>query len=328
MLPDTRPTILLASHDPDLLARLELLAAASGAEVRVAMSCETALSALLSPRLPDLALLDAELPDAQLDQLLASARGATGGYRYPIVLLSDTVSKEWRARLQEGALDDLIPRSPENPHWRVRIDAVLRSSHRMRDLEQLRATMALNAQTDSLTKIYNRSTMLSMLFRETDRVQRMKTPLCLLLMDIDDFGHWNTRLGMEACDELLCEVVERTQRLLRSYDILGRAGKDEMLMILPGCTTVDAVLLAERLRMDVFARPFHVAGEAIRMSACFGVSASDGRSPVVVLREAELSLQQAKENGPESVQCFGNCPQTKAPVAFLSATSGDELLAW
>jgi GGDEF domain-containing protein len=91
---------------------------------------------------------------------------------------------------------------------------------------------------------------------------------------------------------------------------------------------MDAVLLAERLRTEVFATPFHVAGEVIRMSACFGISSSEGRSPVVVLREAELSLQRAKESGPESILCFGNGAKAKAPVAFLSATSGDELLAW
>ena len=76
----------------------------------------------------------------------------------------------------------------------------------------------LNAQTDRLTGVYNRETMLAMLFRETDRVQRMKSPLCMILFDIDDFGHWNSRLGAEACDDLLCQVASRTARLLRSYD--------------------------------------------------------------------------------------------------------------
>jgi len=54
-----------------------------------------------------------------------------------------------------------------------------------------------------------------------------------------------------------------------------------------------------------------------------------GRSPVVVLRDAEQALQLAKATGPESIQCVGECPQPiAAPVAFLSPSSGDELLAW
>jgi diguanylate cyclase (GGDEF)-like protein len=193
----------------------------------------------------------------------------------------------------------------------------------------MREAAQLNAQTDRLTGVYNRETMLSMIFRETDRVQRMNSQLCMILFDIDDFGHWNSRLGTDACDDLLCQVVARTTRLLRSYDFLGRPGMDEFLIALPGCSSVNAVMLAERLRVDVFCSPFRVNGDAVRLSACFGIAASGGRSPVVVLREAEKALLVAKASGPESIQCAGDFPEPcGAPVAFLSSASGDELLAW
>jgi diguanylate cyclase (GGDEF)-like protein len=153
--------------------------------------------------------------------------------------------------------------------------------------------------------------------------------MCLVLFDIDDFGHWNSRLGVDACDELLCQVASRTAALLRSYDVLGRPGMDEFLIALPLCAPLNAMSLAERLRTAVFSTPFHVSGEAIRLSACFGIAVSHGRSPVVVLREAEKALERAKAAGPESIQCFGSPPQPlPSPVTFLSATSGDELLAW
>jgi diguanylate cyclase (GGDEF)-like protein len=265
----------------------------------------------------------------EMGQLLAAARAELSGRRVPIVLISDTVTKEWTDRLAEGIIDDLIPLATELAFLRTRLETVLRTHKKARELELLRDAAALNAQMDHLTGIYNRETILSMLFRETDRVQRMKSSLCMLLFDIDDFGHWNSRLGADACDELLCQVVARTTRLLRSYDLFGRVGKDEFLMALPGCSNVNAVMLAERLRLDVFSTPFVLAGEAIRLSACFGIASSLGRSPVVVLREAEQALQCAKTAGPESIQCIGDCPQPlPAPVAFLSPTSGDELLAW
>jgi two-component system, cell cycle response regulator len=160
-------------------------------------------------------------------------------------------------------------------------------------------------------------------------VQRMNGSLSLLLLDIDDFGHWNSRLGGDACDDLLCRVAGRITRLLRSYDLLGRVGKDEFLLGLPGCSAINAAMLAERIRVEVFASPFRVGGESIRLSACFGIATSQGRSPVVVLREAEQALQWARTCGPESIQCFGDCPHpNNAPVAFLSASSGNELLAW
>jgi diguanylate cyclase (GGDEF)-like protein len=297
--------------------------------VEIFLSAEAALPALNAADAPTLALLDVNLPGMEMGQLLAAARAETADRRFPIVLITDTVTQEWTDRLAEEVIDDLLPRAAEPAFLRLRLEAVLRNHGKSRELELLREAAALNSQMDRLTGIYNRETMLSMLFRETDRVQRMKSPLCVILFDIDDFGHWNLRLGSETCDELLCQVAARTTRLLRSYDLLGRAGNDEFLMALPGCTTVNAVLMAERIRMDVFSAPFRVNGDAIRLSACFGIANSLGRSPVVVLREAEQALLVAKAIGPESIQCAGDFPEpAAAPVAFLSPTSGDELLAW
>jgi diguanylate cyclase (GGDEF)-like protein len=329
MLANSTPVYLLASPDPALLADLEPVLAADGARVEIFLSAEAALLALTAAHAPTLALIDVNLPGVAIGQLLAAARAEAVGRRYPIVLISDTVTQEWIDRLAEGIIDDLVPRSAEPSFLRLRLQAVLREHRRSRELEMLREANALNAQMDHLTGIYNRETMLSMMFRETDRVQRMNSSLCMILIDIDDFGHWNTRLGPETCVELLCEVAARTVRLLRSYDLLGRAGKDEFLIALPGCSSVNAVLMAERLRMDVFSTPFHVNGDAVRLSACFGIASSLGRSPVVVLRETEQALMVAKATGPESIQCAGDFPEPNdAPVAFLSSTSDDELLAW
>jgi diguanylate cyclase (GGDEF)-like protein len=341
MLANNPPFFLLASPEPALLTAVEKALLASGARAEVVLSAEAALASMISPRPPSLALLDVNLHGLQsgtepahgaageIDQLLAALRNHVSAKHLPIVLITDTVTEEWTTRLAEGVVDDLIPRSIELPFWRIRIDQVLRNRRRERELETIREGARLNAQTDHLTGVYNRETILSMLFRETDRVQRLKTSLCMILFDIDDFGHWNSRLGADACDDLLCQVVDRTSRHLRTYDLLGRPGMDEFLVALPGCSPSNASMLAERLRLEVFSSPFHTGGESIRLSACFGIATSQGRSPMVVLREAEQALQMAKYMGPESIQCFSGCPQsTAAPVAFLSPSSGDELLAW
>jgi diguanylate cyclase (GGDEF)-like protein len=329
MLAHAPLTFVLASAEPGLLTAIEPVLLADGSQVEIFLSAETALPALTSAHAPTMALIDVNLPGMEIGQLLAAARAEATGRRYPIILIADTVTQEWIDRLAEGIINELLPRTIEPSFLRLRLEAVMRDHRRLRELELLREATILNAQTDRLTGVYNRETMLSMMFRETDRVQRMNSSLCMILFDIDDFGHWNSRLGTDSCDDLLCQVVSRTARLLRSYDILGRAGKDEFLIALPGCSSVNAVMMAERLRMDVFSSPFHVNGDSIRLSACFGIASSMGRSPVIVLRDAEQALLVAKASGPESIQCTGDCPESiAAPVAFLSPTSGDELLAW
>ena len=181
----------------------------------------------------------------------------------------------------------------------------------------------IDFETDALTGTLTRDAMLSMLFRETDRVQRMKSCVSLVLFDIDNFGHWNARLGRDAGDEMLCQVAQRTVRLLRSYDLLGRAGPDEFLMILPGCRMADAAMLAERLRTDVFAAPFEIGGDAVRLSACFGIVSSGGRSPLVVLREAEQALRLARQTGPESIEYFSETAAQAAPASPMSSGAGE-----
>jgi diguanylate cyclase (GGDEF)-like protein len=333
VLENNQPIFLLASHDPALLAAVEPALAAAGAQISVVLSLEAALDAISAAQPPALVLLDTALPALDprmnIERLLAAARTDELAWRIPIVLISDTVTESWFARLAEGVIDDLIPRNAEPNYWRLRAEMVLRNRHCTRELESLRDAQLLNARMDHLTGVYNRETILTMLFRETDRVQRMNTSLCLLLVDIDDFGHWNSRLGNDACDDLLRQVVSRLTRLLRSYDLLGRPGKDEFLIGLPGCSVVNAVMLAERIRLDVFCTPFQVAGESIRLSACFGISSSQGRSPVIVLREAEQALGWARATGPETIQCYSDCSSpADTPAAFLNRSPGDDPIPW
>jgi hypothetical protein len=72
-----------------------------------------------------------------------------------------------------------------------------------------------------------------------------------------------------------------------------------------------------------------VAGMAVRLSASFAVASGQGVSPIVMLRELESALRLAGESGPETIQSATDCPAAQSPpVAFLSASSSDELLAW
>jgi diguanylate cyclase (GGDEF)-like protein len=165
---------------------------------------------------------------------------------------------------------------------------------------------------------YDRSDLISMLFRETDRTQRMKTSLCLVAFSIVELDELHRLHGTAISDDAVRQTIERTTRLLRSYDLLGRTAFNQVLIALPGCDTFNGTALAGRIQMKVFATPFIVARQLTRLSACFGIARSGGRSPIIVLREAESALQSAREHGPNSIQIFDDRKRQQAhphPVA-------------
>lgn len=333
MMPDPIPDFLLASPDATLLTILEPVLRALGSRVEIALTTEAALLAMTAHDPPAMALVDtrlagpesgSDIPAFDICDLLVRVRTEVSRRRMSVALISDEGSNRECGLLDSGLIEDIVPRAMDASWWRLRIEMALRVRSQSQELEALREASRRNLQMDHLTGIYNRETLMAVLFRETDRVQRMKGSLSMILFDIDDFGHWNSHLGADACDDLLRQVVARASRMLRSYDVLGRPGKDEFLVALPGCTQAHAAMMAERLR-GVFGAPFEVEGKAVRLSACFGIADSLGRSPVVVLREAEQALACAQAAGPETVHWFDDpqpIPFDLIPVRMLAG--GDD----
>jgi diguanylate cyclase (GGDEF)-like protein len=308
MLALDQPRFLIASASPLLIAALEPVLHAAKAQVIVERSAKSALDAMIDPLAPSLVFLDADLPGLDPGRTLEGAEVGKSRKTFPIVLISDNVQPEWIDQLAEGAIDDVIPKSLKSPFWRLRLDVILRTFRRTRELEQLCVASDLNSQTDPATGILNRPALLSLLFSETDRVQRMNTSLSLILFGIDDFGHWNANLGGKMCDRILAGVVDRVQHLLRSYDLFGRIDKDEFLLGLPGCRPGNAVIFAQRMRHEVFSSPFQLNGREVCLSGSFAIASSHGRSPVVVLRKAEQALRMAKATGSGSIRCADDYP--------------------
>jgi diguanylate cyclase (GGDEF)-like protein len=296
--------VWLVSADTLLALDLERIFHGLGYRLEVNSDGAAALLALETLEDSTIILLDVRLEC--IGRLLATVHESGARKRCAIALIAEQVSDEWIARLREGIVDDIVPRNADYATWNKHLSSMRRGHQLLCELAELREATLMEVQHDRLTGLFTRETMLRLLFRETDRVQRLRGALGVMVFDLDDFAGWNAELGREACDGLLREVSARTGRLLRSYDLLGRLGADAFLMALPGCGTVNAVLLAERLRMEVFGEPFLVQTETkrvqVRLTASFGIAASRGRSPVVVLREAEQAMALARQAGPDTIR--------------------------
>ena len=305
--------VLLVTPDATLMRKLPRTLELLKFRVETAADTGTAMRAAEGMSGLQAVLLDVRVPEVASGQLLAQLQESGVHRLSAIALIADEVSDAWIARLREGMIDDIVPPDADDAMWSTHLSTMLRGHALHRELEQLREAATQEMEHDRVTGVFNRETMMSILFRETDRVQRLRGALCLVLIEVDDLEYWASSYGPEVADQLLREIAKRTGRILRSYDLLGRVARGQFLLALPGCSTINAVMLAERLRMDVFGEPFAVTDGPrnvvqVRLTGSFGVTSSRGRSPVVVLREAELTLAQGKKAGPDTIRCYSESP--------------------
>jgi two-component system, cell cycle response regulator len=256
-----------------------------------------ALRILTSEEELEIALLDSALPQIGGIDLAAEVRVRAPKRAIWTMLLCSEVNVATITEASDAGIDDLLLKPVQPADLRIRLGVAERVQALKAQIEAQQNAARFHATHDHLTGMWNRDSLLRLLFPETDRVQRLKTPLSLMLLDLDQFGRVNQNHGYEAGDKILQELANRFRRYLRSYDLIGRCGEDEFLVALPGCTTEEALALAARLKKNILHRPFSVGREKISITASIGIADSKGRSPLVVLREAERALAQAKLAG-------------------------------
>ena len=275
---------------------------------------------------PGIALIDAVLPSMGGAELVAEVRRRARKNPAWTMLMSEGVNLETVASATEAGVDDLLLKPVDLLDLRVRLRVAERVQALRNDLEEQTKAVRFHASHDSLTGLWNRESLLSLLFPETDRVQRMRTPLTLLLLDLDRFGNVNFEYGYETGDKILQELANRFRRFLRSYDLIGRCGEDEFLIALPGCTSDQAQMMATRLKETVLQKPFMAGRDMITLTASIGIAQSKGRSPLVVLREVERALQDAKACGRNAIREYSVASPVQPEAASAASLSGRRAL--
>lgn len=326
--PSSDPRALIATADAALGLQLSEALARLHYSPESVPNGAAALHVLLGPEPPEVALLDDQLPDTSGFDLAAELKRRAVSKQSWVMLLIRSANSETVAAAADAGVDDLLlcPRcgpgagSVDEFELRVRLNVAARAQELARQLREQTQAADFHASHDGLTGLWNRESLLSLLFPETDRVQRMGTPLAFLLFDLDDFARVNADFGYQAGDKILHEVAARMRRYMRSYDLLGRFGEDAFLLAVPGCNPHQARHLAGRIRTIMLRRPFPAGPDLITLTASIGLAQSRGRSPLVVLREAERALSEAKREG-------RNCERDYAPPRQISEPAGQEELA-
>jgi diguanylate cyclase (GGDEF)-like protein len=160
--------------------------------------------------------------------------------------------------------------------------------------------MQVQALTDGLTGCYNRRAFDLQLQKDLHLAMRMRHPLSLIILDLDDFKQINDCAGHDVGDSALRSLAETFRRELRAVDTAARYGGDEFAIILPQAGPEGALVVAERLRRRIAATEIPGYGP---MSASFGVAAfpfhASARESLVVT--ADRALYQAKRGGRNQV---------------------------
>jgi diguanylate cyclase (GGDEF)-like protein len=170
-----------------------------------------------------------------------------------------------------------------------------------------RHTQLLNeARADAKTGLLNAATWEREASAEVARAVRTSSPLAVALLDLDRFKQINDTHGHLAGDEVLRRIASTMTAVLREYDLAGRFGGEEFVMLLPQTRAPDALRIAERVRAHIARLPMTTpAGEPVTVTVSIGVAALDAgssRELTELLAAADAALYRAKASGRDQVQ--------------------------
>lgn len=174
-----------------------------------------------------------------------------------------------------------------------------RYQHMMRDLN-----LALNeaSNRDVLTGLGNRRLLMERLKEETERAARTGRSYSLAMLDADHFKEVNDTHGHETGDRVLVEIATTVQAGLREYDVCGRWGSEEFLILLPDTKAEAAMAIVENVRSTISQIRVHAdldqGSASISVTASIGISEyAPGESFSQTVNRADSAMLEAKRSG-------------------------------
>ncbi|OSM02178.1 GGDEF domain-containing response regulator [Magnetofaba australis] len=182
--------------------------------------------------------------------------------------------------------------APESGKYILTLSDITFIENQMRNLEEI-------AYTDALTGACNRARLEGVMHAEMHRAMRHRSPLSIVMFDIDHFKKVNDTYGHNAGDDVLKKLIELVKNNLRASDTVARWGGEEFVLITPESGSEDARLLAEKLRKLIEQTEMPQAGG---ITCSFGVAQYRAHDSIRMLVErADQALYEAKSKGRNQV---------------------------
>ncbi|RJG00045.1 diguanylate cyclase [Noviherbaspirillum saxi] len=173
---------------------------------------------------------------------------------------------------------------------------------RIEQLESQLEQMSELVREDQLTGSLNRRGLDDAYEREVARSTRRKTPLCVALLDLDDFKRLNDTYGHTAGDGALIHLVRVIKETLRTMDVIARFGGEEFLIVLPDTPLEEAVQTVTRLQRELTKRIFMHDNQKLLITFSAGVALrNDDEEQTDLIKRADEALYEAKRAGKNRV---------------------------
>jgi diguanylate cyclase (GGDEF)-like protein len=187
--------------------------------------------------------------------------------------------------------------------------AWMRGRERRKAEEQLRYL----EEHDALTGLANRKAFVDSLSAAIGRMQRDRTHIAVLCLDIDKFKEINEAADHSGGDQVLRDIGGRIRSTLRENDLIARLAGDEFAIALVDITNLGDVMAFMNRLVEALRRPLQIAGKEMPVTTSVGIALApaDGDTAATVLRHAGIALARAKGDGGQRM-CFFEHSMDKA----------------
>ncbi len=241
---------------------------------------------------------------------LGSVAASTGDYHARVGMYSEKIGKAKNIVELNTILDEVMQdtRTMQTEALRSRDEMVAareevqQAEAKIQELESKLEELSELALEDGLTGSLNRRGLDDAFEREMARAERRKSPLCVALLDLDDFKRLNDTYGHSAGDGALKHLVQIIKDTLRSMDVVGRFGGEEFLIVLPDTDLPDAVRTITRLQRELTKRIFMHDNSKVLITFSAGVALrAPGEAQAALVGRADAALYKAKRTGKNRV---------------------------
>jgi diguanylate cyclase (GGDEF)-like protein/PAS domain S-box-containing protein len=171
------------------------------------------------------------------------------------------------------------------------------------EIDQLRAKLQEQAIRDPLTNAFNRRYLSEFLDKEILRAERKRTPVTIVIMDVDNFKQFNDSYGHKCGDEVLKVITKFLNEHSRRGDVVCRYGGEEFVVLMPNVSLEIAYERADMWRQDFSETPIEYEGMELFASFSAGVATypQHGSTGEAILQAADTALLRSKDTGKNKI---------------------------